>query len=305
MINAFITSAGHSGSTLLDMMLGSHPCCESIGELVHLPMDMAMNKQCGCGHPMQKCGLWPVVMNRMGVDPRKDPYILNLGYALPMVGDKKRTSLLYRLTTRSKNAIKYAELRLGIDWIKKLTPGFAIGIDNTLSIYDHVRDVTGKDVVVDSSKHYLRAVELYRRRPESTRIIVLVRDGRGVFYSFLKRQYGRRFSMNAWREHYRRLYILLNKYVDPQHRIVLHYEDLVEDTQRTLDSLCKFIGLEYIDIMIGFRSLVHHNINGNDMKFLTSSELHMDVKWKKKLSISDLEYFERHAGKINRYFGYV
>jgi hypothetical protein len=31
--NVFICSAGHSGSTLLDMMLGSHFASESVGEL--------------------------------------------------------------------------------------------------------------------------------------------------------------------------------------------------------------------------------------------------------------------------------
>ena len=40
----FICSAGHSGSTLLDMLIGSHPECESLGEVVLLPMEFATPK---------------------------------------------------------------------------------------------------------------------------------------------------------------------------------------------------------------------------------------------------------------------
>ena len=40
----FICSAGHSGSTLLDMLIGSHGQCESLGEVVLLPMEFALNR---------------------------------------------------------------------------------------------------------------------------------------------------------------------------------------------------------------------------------------------------------------------
>lgn len=118
--DVFICSAGHSGSTLLDMMLGSHPRCESIGELVHLPMDMATNRTCTCGTPMRDCSLWPEVMRRMGVDPVADPYALNLGYVIAKVGDKRRTSSPHGMQTRLKNTLKYAELQLDVVWKSQL-----------------------------------------------------------------------------------------------------------------------------------------------------------------------------------------
>lgn len=303
--DVYICSAGHSGSTLLDMLLGSHPRCESIGELVHLPMDMAMNNTCACGQPMTNCTLWPEVMRRLGVDPRADPYALNLGYSIPKVGDKQRTSLMHRLKTRPKNAIKYAELRFGLEWLGGMLPEFEQGIVNTQAVYERVRELTGKDVVVDSTKHYLRAAELYRKQPETTRVILLVRDGRGVYYSGLKRGFGRRYSLNAWNNHYRHALVILGKHVPESHRITVHYEDLVEDTRGTLEQLCQFLGIEYSDAMLDFRSTVHHNVNGNDMKFESTLELRLDVAWKSKLEADDITYFERHAGELNRRLGYL
>jgi len=72
------------------MIIGSHSMAESLGELIHLPMDMFLNKTCACGSAMRECDLWPDVMRKMGVDPLIDPYALNLGYAIAKVGDARK-----------------------------------------------------------------------------------------------------------------------------------------------------------------------------------------------------------------------
>lgn len=303
-LNVFICSAGHSGSTLLDMMLGSHSEAESMGELINLPMDMAMNRGCACGRTMRDCSLWPEVMRRMELSPDK-PYALNLGYALAKVGDARKTSFLYKLLTRPKIAIKYYQLRYSLPMLSALTPGFEQGIANTLSVYDHVRAIQGKRMVVDSSKHYVRAAALYLAQPDITRVVVLVRDGRGVFYSNLKRGFGRDFSLRAWHSHYKRALELLDRQVPESHRILVHYEDMVTDTRGTLAKLCDFLGMEFEPGMLDFRAGVHHNVNGNDMKFTSSTELRLDAAWKTKLESADREYFERHAGSLNRRLGYA
>lgn len=303
--NVFICSAGHSGSTLLDMMLGSHSSAESVGELVHLPMDMALNNDCACGSAMRDCALWPEVMRRVGVDPVGNPYALNLGYAIPKVGDAKRTSLLHRMLTRPKIAVKYYQLRYDLPFLNALTPGFTRGISNTLAIYDHVRTLTKKAVIVDSTKHYVRASSIYLARPSITRIVLLVRDGRGVFYSGLKRGFGRDYSLRAWLNHYRRALELLDRRVSSEHWILVHYEDIVTRTEDTLSHLCDFLRIEFEPAMLNFRAVTHHNVNGNDMKFTSTSELRLDEVWKTKLEPSDRDYFERHAGALNRRLGYV
>lgn len=302
--DVFICSAGHSGSTLLDMLMGSHPHVESTGELVHLPMDMALNRSCACGSSMQKCIIWPRVMRHMGVDPERDPYGLNLGYVIAKVGDKKRTSRWHRWRTRPKNGLKYFQMRYGLAPVEWLLPDFRLGIANTLAIYDYLRHITGKRVVIDSSKHYLRATALYLARPQSTRIIQLVRDGRGVFYSGLKRGFGRRSSLLGWHQHYCRAIPLLNRHVPSEHRITVHYEDLVNDPAMELRRLCDFVGLKFTAAMLSPNEVVHHNVNGNDIKFSKIEGLQLDIAWEKQMSASDLAYFERKAGRLNREFGY-
>lgn len=303
--NVFICSAGHSGSTLLDMMLGSHSTAESLGELINLPMDMALNRGCACGSAMHDCNLWPEVMRRMGVDPMGDPYGLNLGYALAKVGDAKRTSALHKLFTRPKIAMRYYQLRYGLPFMNALTPGFTQGISNTLAVYDHVRALTGKRVIVDSTKHYVRAVSLYLAQPDTTRVVVLVRDGRGVFYSNLKRGFGRDFSLRAWHDHYAHALALLDKLVPAQYRTLVRYEDMVTNAGSTLSKLCDFLEMEFEPSMLDFRTVTHHNVNGNDIKFKSTSELRLDETWKNMLEPADWEYFEARAGALNQRLGYM
>lgn len=303
--NVYICSAGHSGSTLLDMMLGSHPTAESVGELIHLPMDMALNNNCACGSAMRECSLWPEVMRRMGVDPVGNPYALNLGYAIAKLGDAKRTSLLHRMLTRPKIAMKYYQLRYDLPFLGAFTPGFTEGIKNTLSVYDHVRTLTGKSVIVDSTKHYVRAASIYLAHPAMTRIVLLVRDGRGVFYSGLKRGFGRDYSLRAWHDHYKHALELLDKHVPDKHRALVHYEDMVVSTEQTLSMLCDFLNMDFELPMLDFRAVPHHNVNGNGMKFANTSELRLDEVWKTKLKPADRDYFEKRAGALNRRLGYV
>jgi sulfotransferase family protein len=55
----FIASLGHSGSTLLDLMLGSHPRLVSLGE-IHATITRFAEPQnvCTCGAPAESCPLW-------------------------------------------------------------------------------------------------------------------------------------------------------------------------------------------------------------------------------------------------------
>lgn len=94
------------------------------------------------------------------------------------------------------NALRnvYICLRYNLPLLGALAPSFTQGVRNTHRVYDKVRALTGKRVVVDSSKHCARAAALYLAQPDITRVVVLVRDGRGMFYSNLQRGFGRNFE---------------------------------------------------------------------------------------------------------------
>ena len=306
-VNLYICAAGHSGSTLLDLLLGSHSHVTSLGEITQLPKNLSLNTVCTCGKPVRECRFWAEVLERlgrrMGRDLRINPYALDLGYIdARVVIDRDHQTALYNVKRRLANGVLYLHWRHGFPaglWGRS----FRRAIRNNLELYDVVREISGRPVVVDSTKHYLKAIGLYEAEPEATRVILLSRDGRGVFHSNRRRRLPRKTSLAAWSSHYRRDLPLLERLPDTS-LIRVRYEDLCSNAENELRRISEFVGLEYEDGMRDFASNVHHIANGNDMRYQTSSEIRYDERWRQEMSEQDLEYFEKHAWKLNKVLGY-
>lgn len=64
----YIVGVGHSGSTLLDLVLGSHSQIESMGEvrhIVHSRMTLDPGRNCPCGARIKDCAYWNGMMREM------------------------------------------------------------------------------------------------------------------------------------------------------------------------------------------------------------------------------------------------
>jgi len=181
---------------------------------------------------------------------------------------------------------------------------FSLGLQNRLNVYDAIRKATGTSVVVDSSKAYLQGVGLYQCQPDRTRLVLIVRDGRAVFYSGLKRGFGRSNSLDAWRNYYRHALPLLRRRVRPEHVMTVRYEDLAADPVTQIRAICAFAGLAYEDSMLDWSNKQHHIVSGNNMRFGANARIRPDIKWRSELTEGDQAFFEKHAGSLNRQLGY-
>ena len=306
----YICSAGHSGSTLLDLLLGSHSQIESLGEIIHLSKNVSLNTRCTCGKPVRACPVWKQVVSilneQLGIDIFNAPYALNMGFPLPLViKDKVHTTLRYKLKRKFLRGLRYIELRHQVNFLKYFLNPIYEGIENTVLVYEAVRTVLQSQIIVDSSKSYLEAVGIYNKNPDNVRILLLYRNGRGVFYSFIKRNFSRNTSLRAWKNHYERAIPLLEKYVNDNHLLRVKYEDIVQDPTAELKSICKFLNVEFEKNMLNFACHVHHMTDGNNMRFSKSSEIRADTAWQHKLSEANRAFFDRKAGDLNRSLGYV
>ena len=78
----YIASSGRSGSTVLDLLLGAHAACWTLGEFYVLPWELRTHtKPCGCGRPVEECHFWgPIVAEHQGallqgsIDRFRDSY---------------------------------------------------------------------------------------------------------------------------------------------------------------------------------------------------------------------------------------
>lgn len=306
----YICSAGHSGSTLLDLLLGSHSRAGSLGEVIQLPKNIALNTQCSCGQPVRACPLWAAVIDRLGhelgVDLLSDPYALQMGYGLASsVVDHQHQTHAYLLRRKLIIGLLHLELRYGRSLRGPSGRLMSQAVDNTIRTYNAVAELSGVDAVVDSSKSHVKAVSLYLRAPQQTRLLLLTRDGRGVMWSNIRRGDPRNAAVRAWSNRYERALPLLARHVPQEHRMHVRYEDLARDPFATLQRICGFIGLPYEAGMLDFRQKVHHIVNGNRMRLSSDSTIRFDEEWRRKLPATDLEYFEKAAGRLNRSFGYT
>jgi hypothetical protein len=307
--NVYICAAGHSGSTLLDLILGSHSEAVSLGEVTQLPKNLTLNTTCTCGTPVQQCGYWTSVLRLLGerlqLDILKEPYTLNLGFIdARVVIDQGKQTRWYKIHRKLITGAVYLYWRFRVPGLGLLTKGYERAMKNNLALYDAVRDVSGSRVIIDSTKHYVKAVGLYRSAPELTRIVLLTRDGRGVFYSNLKRSFGRKRSLQSWLNHFSHALPLFAKQLPESAVLQVHYEALCSDPVTTLKEICDFIGIAFEQSMLEFSEQENHIANGNDMRFIDSSEIRCDECWRKELKPGDAEYFKRYAWTLNRQLGY-
>ena len=169
----FIAGMGRSGSTLLDRMLGQLPGWWSLGEVVHLwQRGVIDNELCGCGKAFSDCPVWTRIGEAGfgGWDRFDAPGALRLKES---VERDRFIPLLLRPGTRPAFQRRLASYQAILS-----------------RLHHGVREATGATVVVDSSKHVSAALALRQNPDVDLHVVHLVRDSRGVAYSWAK-QVGR------------------------------------------------------------------------------------------------------------------
>jgi hypothetical protein len=301
MINtAYILSAGRSGSTLLSLMLGAHPDVFAVGEVSHLPKNLALNTLCMCGSPVRECPVWSPVVKRMGealgVDLLRDPYAMNLGFIQARnVIDHKKMTITYKLAGKTRHASIYLARRLGVDIAFLST--FNEGVTQTRQLFDVIRETQGVRMIIDESKVYVPGIALYERAPDETRLILLSRDGRGVINSLLRSGMPLRTAVKRWKTYYTRTLRLLEK-VPPEHVIRVTYENLATNPEQELRRVAGELELSYHPDM-KLPNKIQHIANGNDTRF-RNMRVQLDTRWHDELPEKALDYFEAVAGSLNR-----
>ncbi len=308
----FVCSAPRSGSTFLDMLLGGHSHVASLGEFSYLGKVLALNETCGCGSTVRDCENWALVFDRVaadkGIDLRQDPYALWQWDTRAMrVIDHQQQTRAYLLASKLRGA--WLNLREKpanpIRRAMPLPPRLSQGLQHCLYLYDVLGAVWGKQILIDSSKNLFKALQVYRARPASTRIILLARDGRGVLYSRRKSGMPAAKSIDAWAKYYTRAQQVL-QHVPSEAKMLVQYERLATDTEQALNELCTFLKVPYEPKMLQLESGVRHVVNGNqNTKTNRAGGIKLDEAWRNNLSQADLDYFQNVAGSLNATLGYT
>lgn len=300
----YISGYGRSGTTVMDIALGQHPGIVGVGELATLTRHVWRNDEyCACGSPVQACGFWTAVMARWteGRDPR-------------VVVDR-----YHDLQRQAENLLSPASILRGTATNRRVLEPYA---ELTVRLFAAIRAVSGRDVVVDSSKMPGRALALASMPGIDLHVLHMVRDGRGVAWSLLKR-YDRDVKAGLQREIKPKSLVrtaarwsfvnlateVIGARLGPERFIRVRYEDFTADAAGTLGQVGRQLGLDLAAtgaaLKRGEPVRPMHQIAGNRLRMQGSINLIRDEAWRCDMPARKQAAFNRLCGWLLRRYGYT
>ena len=289
-----------SGSTILDILLGSHPEVQSAGELSCLPKALMGDGNCACGRSVFRCLLWSKVLKRWLRQGREAHVIERYAFLEREFGRSgSLPTLMMERRSRSRMLREYTTL--------------------TTRLFRSIQAVSRKPIIIDSSKNPARALALSMMPKIHFCVIHLVRDGRGVVYSrqsILSKTKRRALQegspVSTWRASlsWRWVNFLSGQILqaDGLSGFRMRYEDITERTEATFHRIGSLLNLDLdairCDIENGKRIPVGHLLTGNRARMGKEIRLFPDVAWKSRLAERDRWIFRLLAGPALGKYGY-
>ena len=313
----FIGGSGRSGSTLIELLLGGLPSVCNVGEVVHLwERGLQRGESCGCGTPLPDCPFWI----RVGDVAFGGWGQFDLAQFLQAKKSVDRNRHIFRLAASTPGRPTAAAAPApapGPGPTGSFPAARAAGslparaawyADCYARLYAAIAQVSGAQVIVDSSKHASLAFCLRLSADLDLRVLHVVRDSRAVAYSWTRRV--RRPEAAAGHGEYMATYSpvrsallwdalnlgfsLLARRGVPVRQI--RYEDFLADPPGFMAELAEFASGpgEYTDAIAGFltsdqaRLGVSHTASGNPMRFASGPiEFRADEVWRNSLPAVD------------------
>jgi hypothetical protein len=302
----YIGGWGRSGSTLLARMLAQVSGLITVGELRDVWLRGCIeDRLCGCGARFHECEFWTAVGERAfggwsGVDPSQ---MLRLGRAVDR------------------------------PWAMPglLRPGLSRGLDRAArryidalgQMYRAIGEVSGNSVVVDSSKIPSYGFLLTKIPDADVRVVHLVRDSRGVVFSWQK--HVRKPDRPADADEMLRYgilsasgrYVLYNLLTEVLRRagapyLLLRYEDLMaaptQALQRILRGVEAVVGTDALRFVSDQAVSLQpsHTVDGNPMRFDRGPvTLRLDDEWRSRLGQRDRLLVSLLTSPVLARYGYL
>jgi hypothetical protein len=185
-------------------------------------------------------------------------------------------------------------------------------------MFDLHAEKKGKTIAGDKTPSFVRSLALLHALWPYTKFVHLIRDGRDVALSTLDWKKSETFigpRFRGWREDPLMITALrwewsvrlgreTGRLLGPGLYHEVRYEDLVNDTDRTLKEVCDFVGVEVDDAMLRF----HEGKTRSDPT-LSSKRAWLPVTpglrdWTTQMPVHDVERFEAVAGDLLGELGY-
>lgn len=297
----YVLGGVHSGSTLLGLLLARHPAIEAPGELRTLVDAWRRGHFCSCGLRVRECAFWTAVVREWLQRSRLESVEVYEGL---------------RQRAESVRCLPMLVLRT-----RRPSPPFQRYLEATASLFATIASLSGRPVVVDTSKTAARACTLNLVPEVDVRLVHLVRDPRGVCFSMTKpraedlaagvpstrgpqpvRRTAARWILRnviaAW----------VRRRHDPARSVLVRYEDLVADLSGTLGRIAAAIDVDLGEVIRGVRQgeaiETRHVATGNRLRMAKAIQFRFDDEWTRAMPARDRRLAETLTAPWRRAYGY-
>lgn len=301
----YIVGVGRSGSTILDTLLGNHPDIESVGEFINISRSgWEGNEFCSCRNRASDCGFWEEVkslwMSQGEVSDVREYRELQNKYEFRLYKPSQVEKAALANPDEFKRFLLLTEL-----------------------LFQCVGQVSGKSVLVDSSKSRSRAYILSKLKSLDVSYVHLIRDARDIIQSLRKPHDAapekgvqtNLASMPGWRTSMS--WVLANLQV---HHFVykfagdrtcrVRYEDLLVNPEQALQLIQSVCGVDLTSVIAAALNEtpldVGHTIAGNRlrMKKVVAFKRKM-IHAPKRISRIDTLSYSVLAHWLGAFYGYA
>jgi Sulfotransferase family len=288
----YIGGVEHNGSTFLGAVLGNHPDIECVGELTSLARQGWLGQEyCACGQPIAECSFWEAVQNRWVDLTGRDPQLL-----VDLESDFDRHRRFFRL---------FKEERFPSN-------RFHDYADQTYTLFLAIQQISEKKIIADTSKRFSRALALSMIPDIDLRIIHLVRDARGVAYSWSKpsRPKQRSWLDSSFRWNVTNLaFEIVKKKVESSCWMRLRYEDLIKEPFDTVRRIGEFVDVDLIDLAKSLSqgkmlNTYHVGVGNGFLRREKQVKLSSNIDWPNRIPEVDQQKVWKVTSSLMRHYGY-
>lgn len=294
--------AGHIGSTILDIVLGSYPQMESLGEISKFHQfgwEPDKNRKCSCGVSVYDCPFWSQVRDKWTV-----------------MTDGGNVAKQITLQKKFEGS-RFGWARLLRNRVNALSSEFSEYMRGTEALYRAVHIIGRKEFLIDSSLSPRRAYGLTLNPNIDLHLIHLVRDGRGVIWSLKKpakksltkvyKPAPASKTVRYWISANLQSAYVFNQ-VKEEKRQLIRYEDFVLHPNKILNNIGDWIGQDLSrdgnELEPNKFSGERHTVAGNRIRMQRQFQIRPDFAWMEELSEKDRKLFWRTAGWLARQYRY-
>jgi len=229
----YIGGIGHSGSTLLDIILGEAANAMSCGQVGGI-IDKTIDDNCACGKPIKDCPIW------------SDIFKVYL--------EKNWRSVFSRIS-KERNLLKFL-------FSKNYCREYVTINDQ---IFRHLFEISKKQILIDSSKNISRGIAFVQESNYELYFLHLIRDSRGYINSYNKRQVESNEKVGLIKPFLSWLIkntsaSILGRFFYRKRYFQIKYEDLVTKPVDTIDYISSKTGIEKKSIISRIKNHEEFNI---------------------------------------------